>query len=92
MFRHYFKIAFRSLLKSRATSFINVLGLSIGMACCIIIFLLVNKEMAYDKFHSKADNIFRVLTIDKALGVSSSLVGITLPALAPVMEELPRSC
>ena len=87
MFRNYFKIAFRSLLKSRATSFINVSGLSIGMACCIIIFLFVNKEMAYDKFHSKADNIFRVLTIDKALGVSSSLVGITLPALALVMQD-----
>lgn len=87
MIKNYIKIAFRSLVKSSATSIINVLGLSIGMACCIIIFLFVNKEMAYDKFHSKADNIFRVLTIDEALGVSSSLVGITLPALAPAMHD-----
>ncbi len=43
--------------------------------------------MSYDKFHSKSDDIFRVLTIDEALGVSSSLVGITLPALAPAMED-----
>lgn len=87
MIKNYFIIAIRSLLKSRTTSFINVLGLSIGMACCIIIFLFVQDEMSYDKFHSKSDDIFRVLTIDEALGVSSSLVGITLPALAPAMED-----
>lgn len=87
MFKNYFKIAFRSLLKSKGTSFINVLGLSIGMACCIIIFLFVQNELSYDRFHSKSDNIFRVLTIDEALGVSSSLVGITLPALGEAMED-----
>lgn len=87
MIRNYFKIAFRSLLKSKGTSIINVLGLSIGMACCIIIFLFVQNELSYDRFHRKSDNIFRVLTIDEALGVSSSLVGITLPALGEAMEE-----
>lgn len=87
MIKNYFKIAFRSLLKSKGTSIINVLGLSIGMACCIIIFLFVQNELSYDRFHSKSDNIFRVLTIDEALGVSSSLVGITLPALGEAMEN-----
>jgi putative ABC transport system permease protein len=87
MFKNYFKIAFRSLLKSKGTSFINILGLSIGMACCIVIFLFVQNELSYDRFHSKSDNIFRVLTIDEALGVSSSLVGITLPALGEAMED-----
>lgn len=87
MFKNYIKIALRSLLKSRGTSVINIIGLSIGMACCIIIFLFVQNEMGYDKFHSKADNIFRVLTIDEALGVSSNLVGITLPALGEAMDN-----
>lgn len=87
MIKNYFKIAFRSLLKSKGTSIINIIGLSIGMACCIIIFLFVQNELSYDRFHSKSDNIFRVLTIDEALGVSSSLVGITLPALGEAMEE-----
>lgn len=87
MFKNYIKIALRSLLKSRGTSVINIVGLSIGMACCIIIFLFVQNEMGYDKFHSKADNIFRVLTIDEALGVSSNLVGITLPALGEAMDN-----
>jgi len=87
MLKNYFKIAFRSLLKSKGTSFINILGLSIGMACCLVIFLFVQNELSYDRFHSKSDEIFRVLTIDEALGVSSSLVGITLPALGESMEE-----
>ena len=87
MIKNYFKIAFRSLLKSRGTAFINVLGLSIGLACCMIIFLFVQNELSYDRFHDKADNTFRVLTIDEALGVSSSLVGITLPALGEAMED-----
>lgn len=87
MFKNYLKIALRSLLKSKGTSVINILGLSIGMACGIIIFLFVQHEVSYDKFHSKSDDIFRVLTIDEALGVSSNLVGITLPALGTAMEN-----
>lgn len=87
MLKNYLKIALRSLLKSKGTSLINIIGLSIGMACCIIIFLFVQNELGYDKFHSKSDNIFRVLTIDEALGVSSNLVGITLPALGEAMDN-----
>ena len=87
MIKNYLKIALRSLLKSKGTSAINIIGLSIGMACCIIIFLFVQHELGYDKFHSKAKNIFRVLTIDEALGVSSNLVGITLPALGEAMDN-----
>ena len=45
MIKNYIKIAFRSLLKSKATAVINVLGLSVGMACCIIIFLFVQNEL-----------------------------------------------
>ena len=86
MFKNYIKIAVRSLYKSKGTSIINILGLSIGLSCCIIIFLFVQNELSYDKFHSKSDNIFRVLTIDEALGVSSNLVGITMPMLGDAME------
>ncbi len=82
-----FKLAFRNLLKNKGLSFINVVGLAIGIACCILIFLYVSYERSYDRWHADADRICRVLTIDKALGVSSNLVGITLPALGPAMVE-----
>jgi putative ABC transport system permease protein len=91
MFTNYLKIAFRSLLKSRNTSIINIAGLSIGFACCILIFLFVQYETSYDRFHAKADRIYRVLTIDEALGVSSNLVGITMPMMGAAMEaEFPE--
>lgn len=60
MLHNYLKIAFRSLWRSKIHSFINVLGLSLGIACCVLIALFVNDEWTFDTFHSKADRIYRV--------------------------------
>jgi putative ABC transport system permease protein len=91
MVKNYFKIALRNLLKNKGISFINIAGLAIAITCCILIFLFVHTETSYDIQHSKSGRIFRVLTIDKALGVSSNLVGVTLPALGPAMKaEFPE--
>ncbi len=60
MFRNYLKIAFRSLWRSKVHSIINVAGLSIGISVCILIALFVSDEWTYDRFHSKADRIYRV--------------------------------
>jgi len=60
MFRNYFKTAWRSLSKYKAYSIINVLGLTLGIASCIVIFLVVQYELSYDKFNSKSDRIYRV--------------------------------
>lgn len=82
-----FKLALRNLLKNKGLSFINVVGLAIGIACCILIYLYVSYERSYDRWHADAERICRVLTIDEALGVSSNKVGITMPALGPAMVE-----
>lgn len=87
MIRNYLKIAVRTLLRNRNTSLINIIGLAIGLASCILIFVYVRSELSYDKFHTDSAHKFRVLTIDEALGVTSNLVGITLPALGPAMEN-----
>ena len=60
MFKSYLKIAFRNLLKSKVFSFINVFSLSIGIACCILIFLFVRDEWSYDDFHKNAEQIYRL--------------------------------
>ncbi len=60
MLRNYLKIAFRSLLRSKAHSIINILGLGIGIACCILIVLFVKDEWTFDTFHTKAERIYRV--------------------------------
>ena len=61
MLKNYFKIAFRNLWRKRAYSLINVTGLAVGMACCFLIFLYVHFELSYDRFHQKADRIYRVV-------------------------------
>ena len=61
MFRNYLTITLRNLWKNKIFSAINILGLSIGLACCILIFLLIRHELSYDKFNEKADRIVRVI-------------------------------
>jgi len=60
MIRNYLKIALRSLWRSKAHSFINILGLSLGIACCLLIVLFVKDEWTFDRFNFKADRIYRV--------------------------------
>lgn len=60
MLKNYLKIAFRSLLKNKVYSVINIVGLSVGMACCILILFHVQDELSYDNFHENGDRIYRV--------------------------------
>ena len=61
MFKNYFKIAWRSLMKNRIFSFINIAGLSIGIAVSFIIFMYVQDELSYDRFNRNAGRIARVI-------------------------------
>ncbi|WP_020533441.1 ABC transporter permease [Flexithrix dorotheae] len=63
MFRNFFKTAFRSLIKNKFFSFINVLGLSVGIAVFLLIFQYVSFETSYEKFHIKSNHIYRI-TLD----------------------------
>ncbi len=60
MFKNYFKTAIRNLGKNRIFSFINVLGLAIGLACCMLIAVFVFDELSYDKYPAQAKQIYRV--------------------------------
>ncbi len=60
MFKNYLKIALRNLIKYKIYSAINIVGLSIGIACCILLFLFVLNEHSYDSFHANKDNLYRV--------------------------------
>jgi len=60
MLRNYFKVAMRSLFRNKLYSAINILGLAIGMTACLMIFLWVRNEVSYDRFHEKADRIYRI--------------------------------
>lgn len=60
MFKVNLKIAWRNLLKDKQFTFINVLGLSAGLACALLIFLWVNDEMHYDKFFDNDDRLYQI--------------------------------
>jgi len=60
MFKNYLKIAIRNLFKQKLYSFIHIFGLSVGIACCVLIFLFVRNELFYDTFHENKDRLYRV--------------------------------
>jgi len=60
MIKNYFKTAFRNLSRNKIYSFINIAGLSIGLACAMLIMLYVKDEVSFDRFHQNVDNIYRI--------------------------------
>ena len=96
MLRTYFKIAWRSLSRNRLYSLVNIGGLTIGLACCILIGLYLVNELSYDRFHANADRLFRVTTeytVNGAVsrvGQTSSMPGPRLSAAFPQIQSYVR--
>jgi len=65
MLRNYLKTAFRNLLRFKIYSAINIIGLAVGMAACMLIFLYVQNDMSFDKFNKNYNRIYRVLVEPK---------------------------
>ncbi len=61
MIKNYFKTAFRNLLRSKVYSLINISGLSVGLACCMLIFLYGKDETSYDRFQKNKDQLYRIV-------------------------------
>lgn len=80
MFRNYFKIAIRNLLKYRFISFINLFGLTVGLTCCLLITTYILNELSYDKYNSNADNIYRVT---RSFNNQDGVVSLRLSTVAP---------
>jgi len=96
MFKNYFKIAWRNLVKNKTFSFINITGLASGLACFILIALYVADELSYDRFNEKAGRIYRINS-DIVFGgnklhlaVASDPMGATLKKDYPQVEEYVR--
>ncbi len=88
MFKNYLKIALRNLLKHKSYSLINVVGLAVGMASCILILLYVQDELSYDRHHEKAEQIYRVTREWFNSDGSSSLhLGHVAPPIGPLLKN-----
>jgi putative ABC transport system permease protein len=86
MIKSYFKTAVRFLLKNKAFSFINILGLAIGTMCCLYIVLYVKYQYSYDKHYNDAENIYRVNT-SLTLPGGKHNNATSSPPIAPAMKK-----
>ena len=85
MLKSYLRTAYRHLLKSKVFSLVNILGLAIGMAVCLLIIQYVSYELSYDSFHQNADQIYRI-----AAESPSDVTGkttLTHPPLGPILQD-----
>ncbi|MEL7002420.1 MAG: permease prefix domain 2-containing transporter, partial [Bacteroidota bacterium] len=67
MFKNYYKVAWRHILKQKLYSAINIAGLGVGIACCILIVLYVRYELSFDKYNENLDNTYRALQSFRSL-------------------------
>ncbi len=88
MFKHHFKITWRSLLNQKLYSSINIGGLAIGLTCFILISLYVQHELSYDKYLSNAKQIYRIYQKQADnFYLGTNLFATTVPELAPVLKD-----
>ncbi len=85
MIKNYLRIAFRNIQRHKGYSSINIVGLALGMACCILILLWVKDEMATDRYHAKLDSLYLVRTIQH-YGSEITRGAGSVPALAPALK------
>jgi putative ABC transport system permease protein len=86
MFKNYLKIALRNIKRYKGYSFINIAGLAVGMACCILILLWVRDELNFDRFHHNLDHIHRVIR-QKQDTAEAGKDALTPPPLAAALKE-----
>ena len=96
MIKNYFKIAWRNLLKNKGFTAINIIGLSLGIGCFIMISMFVIDELSYDRYHEKADRIYRINSdiifggAEMSMAVSADPMGETLKSDYPEVEDYVR--
>jgi len=95
MLKHYFKTGIRNLGRNKGYTAINILGLAVGITCCLLIMLFVRSEWSYDKFHSKSDRIYRMWQDEKYEDqqfVNTVTPIIMAPTLQKNFPEIESTC
>src|SRR5665213_2662881 len=90
MFKNYLKSAFRSLPKSKFYTSINIAGLAVGIATCLMILLYVMDELSYDRYNLKADRIYRVNNEIKFNGNYLDLAQVPALMGSAMVSEMPQ--
>ena len=86
MLKSYLKATLRNIKKQKVYSIINITGLAVGIACCLLILLFVRDELSFEKFHVKADKIYRTIIDEYADGKWEHNVGFP-DLLGPALQK-----
>ncbi len=87
MFKNYLTVAIRNLMRNKVYSTLNVLGLGIGIACCLLIVLFLQHELRYDRFHKNGDRIYKVVFETQNENGSRTIQWGTSGALGPALKR-----
>jgi len=90
MLKNYFLVAFRNFKKYKGYSFINVAGLAMAMACCILIFIYIINELSYDRYNEKADRIYRLIAILTLGGKPNPIASTNFPPAIALRNDFPE--
>ncbi len=90
MLWNYLKVSWRNIRRQRGYSFINVIGLAVGLACCILILLWVQDELSYDRFHKNLNDLYRVVTEFHKTEPATHYWPVCAPLAPALKEEYPE--
>jgi putative ABC transport system permease protein len=90
MFKNYWIIAVRSLQRNKSYTLINFLGLTVGMAACLLLFLLVRYQTSFDTFHTKKDRIYRVISVNRGPQGENRMSGVPYPLAGALKSGYPQ--
>src|SRR5438128_1802121 len=90
MLKNYFTVAWRNLIRNKSYAFINIAGLSIGVAACLLIFLTIQYETSFDNFHKNSKNIYRVGSVFNNEGKINYSMGNSFPVANQLRLDFPE--
>ena len=96
MFGNFLKVAFRNIWRSKSISIINIFGLAVGMAVCIMVLFWMQDEFSFDKFNQNFENIYRIAHVEKyedqviVSSITPHPLGLTLKEDYPEVKEFTR--
>src|SRR6516225_4427360 len=87
---NFIGVALRRLTRNKAFSLINILGLSVGLSCCMLITLYIWHENSYDTYHPHIDRLYQVGTVDIAHGKETRFYGCPAPLAGLISQTFPQ--
>jgi putative ABC transport system permease protein len=91
MLKNYLLLAIKHLRKQKIFSFINIMGLTVGITCCFMIFLFILNEFSYDDFHRNGKNIYRVMRVGNTNGERREIPYLSPPYAAALLNDYPNA-